>query len=137
MASHQVLYSPPYLPSRIFGLIILLSSIFFYVYVQVRYSVGLIAISVIVCLAILINICMWAILFDPNVVYWTSKRVVEGTTGDEERGGDGDGDGERRVVHVKRPIIGYEDRRMDLETPEWMGNIWLDGYRHEQAIIRI
>lgn len=71
---------------------------------------------------------------DPDTAYYTTKRL-----GDEEsvEGGE-DGSGEKgREVTVKRPFIGYEHLKYRLETPDWMGDTWFDGVRHEDALIRI
>lgn len=75
----------------------------------------------------MIGICSIAILFDSSTAYWTTRRVI--------RGVDGRGFArEVREVTVKRPLIGFEDKKIRLESPD---GVWLDGCLYEEAMINV
>lgn len=83
-------------------------------------------------LAFIIAECVWLVIVDPDMS-WTTTRWVRGVA-------DGGEASERRVsrkVRVKRPIVGYACMRYYVESPEGDGEVWVDGYRHEEALLQL
>lgn len=75
-------------------------------------------------LSVILSSCAYAVIFDPETAYTTEVRV--------------EGNGKRgRVITVKRPLIGLEGYEHREKTPEHLGNVWVDGVRHEKALVRI
>lgn len=75
----------------------------------------------------MIGICSIAILFDSSTAYWTTRRVISGV----DSGGFAR---EVREVTVKRLLIGFEDKKVRLESPD---GVWLDGCLYEEAMINV
>lgn len=83
-------------------------------------------------MGIICTVCFLAIIFDPSVFRWPSTRAVEGNGyGTGEGGGSAE---DRQLVTVIRPIIGFRLFEYRVETVGWG---WIDGKKHEKAIVRI
>lgn len=75
-------------------------------------------------LSIILSSCVYAVIFDPETAY-TTERLVEGN-------------GKRGcAITAKRPLIGLEGYKYHQKTPEHLKDVWVDGVRHEKALVRI
>ena len=75
-------------------------------------------------LSVILSSCAYAVILDPETAHTTERRV--------------EGNGKRgRVITVKRPLIGLEGYKYRQKTPEHLGDVWVDGVRHEKALVRI
>lgn len=41
-----------------------------------------------------------------------------------------------RQIRVKRPIMGFACMKYSVESPE-DGEVWVDGYKHEEALLQL
>ena|SRR5699024_9705378 len=81
---------------------------------------------------IVCTVCFLAIILDPSVFRWSSTRVIGGNGYDTGEGGVSAED--RQLVTVVRPIIGFRLFEYRVET---VGCVWIDGKKHENAIVRM
>lgn len=75
---------------------------------------------------------MLAIILDPAINY-TTTRFTRRSLDDEENN---KGKLERKIK-VKRPLVGFECHKYCLESAVECGEVWVDGYRYDEALIRI
>lgn len=81
---------------------------------------------------IICTVCFLAIILDPSVFCWSSMRTIGGNVdGTGESGGSVQ---DRQLVTVVRPIIGFGLFEYQVETVDWA---WIDGKKHEKAILRM
>lgn len=75
-------------------------------------------------LSVIPSSCAYAVVFDPETANITERRV--------------EGNGKRRrVITVKRLLVELEGYKYREKSPEHLGDVWLDGVRHEKALVRI
>lgn len=79
-----------------------------------------------------ILLCLFAIIMDPAMTY-TTTRLIRCSVDDGENN---KGKLERKIK-VKRPLVGFECYKYCLESPMEYGEVWVDGYRYEEALGRI
>lgn len=134
MVNYQIIYIRPYHVSFVWGIIACLTLAFVYVHylVGVNYAaqspfiLGIYAGSVVL-------VCLLASITDPDTEFYFKKRIKEYRDGGEK----GDADGKEREVTIVRPLIGFERWKVRCVTPEALGDSWIDGFRHDEALIRI
>ncbi|ODM21600.1 hypothetical protein SI65_02444 [Aspergillus cristatus] len=131
-STYQVFYRRPYTPIHFFTATAIMTILVF-ACVLAAYMSGPRSFAVLCILSTsfgglsgaVTGLSVLAISIDPDTC-WTTKRRVGG-----------DGDGEERAVMVKRPLIGYKALRMEIETPDGYDGVWVDGYKYEDALIRL
>lgn len=122
---HQAFYSLPHSPRTIFLLIGCAATSYILMNNLTKPLSPLMCnISSFIRASVILSSCAYAFIFDPETVYTTKRRVE----GNEKRG---------RAITVKRPLIGLEGHKYSQKTPEHLGDVWLDGARHEKALVRI
>lgn len=112
--SFQTFYQTPYPPRYIYALIAI--HIILFAYLCEAYGVRSLYFFI---LGNTIGMCILAIVFDPATTYRTTRKLENG-----------------KVVPVLRPLVGFQVLRFQLEASE-AGEVWYDGYRHEEALFRL
>lgn len=85
-----------------------------------------------VALGSIIATCVWLILIDPEMT-WNTTRWVPGAWD----GGESSRRMAARQIRVKRPIMGYACMKYSVESPEEDREVWVDGYKHEEALFQL
>lgn len=132
--NYQIIYIRPYPVPLVFGIIAWLTLVF----VLVHYYVGInCAARSPVILGVyagsVVFVCLLAIVTDPDMEVYSKRRIKENGHGGEK----GHNNGQEQEVTIVRPLLGFERWKIRFVTPEALGGSWIDGVRHEEALIKI
>ncbi|ODM21597.1 hypothetical protein SI65_02441 [Aspergillus cristatus] len=132
--NYQIIYIRPYPVFAVWGIIAWLTLAFVYVHYLV--GVNYAAQSPVILgtyAGLVVLVCLLAIVTDPDTEFYFKKKIEDKGDGGEK----GDADGNEREGTIVRSLIGFKRWEVRFVTPEFLGDSWIDGVRHDEASIRI